>query len=108
MVQYGQNPHDAIYDPFTYFTFGSQRPPVQPPYGGYGYYSGGAWPQGGAMQSPVPAQQPQQPLMKPFVDQNGHFDIGKVVSGATQLASVINQTAPAIKQLSPLLKFFTH
>ncbi|MFT8363191.1 MAG: YppG family protein [Sporolactobacillus sp.] len=95
MVQPGQNPHDSIYDPFSYMMFGSQMPPVQPPYG---------------FQQPLSGAQPQMPqqpnLMKPFLDQNGHFDVGKVVNGATQLVSVINQTAPAIKQLSPLLKFF--
>ncbi|WP_262392459.1 hypothetical protein [Sporolactobacillus inulinus] len=28
------------------------------------------------------------------------------MNGASQLVNVINQTAPAIKQLSPLLNFF--
>ncbi|CAM3038743.1 YppG family protein [Sporolactobacillus spathodeae] len=94
MVQPGQNPRDSIYDPFSYMMFGSQMPPVQPPQGFHPNNS---------IQPPMP-QQPN--MMKPFLDQNGHFDVSKVVNGATQLVSVINQTAPAIKQLSPLLKFF--
>ncbi|MFX3619613.1 MAG: YppG family protein [Sporolactobacillus sp.] len=98
MVQPGQNPRDAVYDPFSYMMFGSQVPPTPP----HGYYQGNSW-QPGNMQPQTPTH---PALLKPFLDQQGHVDVGKMVNGATQLVSVINQTAPVFKQLSPLLKFF--
>ncbi|TGA97105.1 hypothetical protein E4665_12835 [Sporolactobacillus shoreae] len=99
MAQPGQNPRDSIYDPFTYMMFGQQTPPTAPP---QAFYQNGA-PQASGMQPPA---RPQTSFMKPFTDQNGHIDVGKMMSGANQLVTVLNQAAPAIKQLSPLLKFF--
>ncbi|WP_353947586.1 YppG family protein [Sporolactobacillus sp. Y61] len=98
MIQQGQNPGDSAYDPFTHLMFGSPLPPAHP---AQNYYQNSGWQAGG-----VPSQAMQPAILKPFLDQNGQFDIGKVVNGATQVVSVINQTAPAIKQLSPLLKMF--
>lgn len=102
MVQPGQNPRDSAYDPFTYLMFGPQNPQEQPP---QAFYQNG-----GGQTSSIPggAQWPpsQSSIVKPFLDQNGHIDIGKVMNGATQFVNIINQTAPAIKQLSPLLKLF--
>jgi hypothetical protein len=99
MIPSGRNPRDQIYDPFTYLMFGQYPPPAVPP---QAFYQNGT-PQASGQQ----AQLPSQPgFIKPFMDQNGHFDVGKVMNGATQLVTVLNQTAPAIKQLSPLLKFF--
>ncbi|WP_229727453.1 YppG family protein [Sporolactobacillus putidus] len=97
LVQYGPNRRDGEFDPFTHFMFGSQRPPVQPP---HEFYQNNSWQASGT-------QPPQRPgFLKPFLDPNGHFDTGKMMNGATQLVTVIKQTAPAVKQLSPLLKFF--
>ncbi|MCI1857189.1 MAG: YppG family protein [Sporolactobacillus sp.] len=92
MVNPGPNPKDSLYDPFTYLMFGQSAPP-QNPYGP---------PQGYGVQSPPPRPQ----LLKPFMDQNGQIDFAKMMSSATQFVNVLQQTAPAIKQLSPLLKFF--
>ncbi|MCL1632872.1 YppG family protein [Sporolactobacillus sp. CPB3-1] len=84
-MQTGPNPRDSHFDPFTYLMFGSQIPPAQP----------------------MQPMQPAQPgFLKPFLGQDGHIDVGKMMNGASQLMTVINQTAPAIKQLSPLLNFF--
>ncbi|MCO7174501.1 YppG family protein [Sporolactobacillus kofuensis] len=112
-MQTGPNPRDSHFDPFTYLMFGSQIPPAQAPQNfqpPQAFYQNGAW-QASGMQMP-PVQQPQSPqpiqpgFLKPFLDQQGHIDVGKMVNGASQLMNVINQTAPAIKQLSPLLNFF--
>lgn len=97
MAQNGRNSRDGNFDPFTHFMFGGQRPPVQPP---QEFYQNSSWQASGA-------QTPQRPgFLKPFLDQQGHIDTGKMMNGATQLFTVIKQTAPAVKQLSPLLKFF--
>lgn len=97
MVPFGQNEKDRAFDPFTHMMFGAKLPPQRPPQPFY---------QNGALPSGMEPGQPGQPsLLKPFLDKDGHVDIGKVMNGANQLVSVINQTAPAIKQLSPLLKF---
>lgn len=98
MAQPGQNPRDSIYDPFTYMMFGQQRPPAAPP---QAFYQNSPQ-QASGMQGP----KSQSSFLKPFMDQNGHMDVGKMMNGATHLVSVLNQTAPAFKQLSPLLKFF--
>ncbi|BBN98455.1 YppG family protein [Sporolactobacillus terrae] len=116
MVQPSHNPRDSHFDPFTYMMFGSQVPPMQqqpyqPP---QAFYQNGGWQaSNGQPQMPPPVapmqQAPQRPpagFLKPFLGQDGHIDVGKMMTGASQLVNVINQTAPAIKQLSPLLNFF--
>ncbi|MCL1631051.1 YppG family protein [Sporolactobacillus sp. CPB3-1] len=113
MVQSYYNPRDSHFDPFTYLMFGAQMPPaqpsqpMQPP---QTFYQNGTWQASG---TPIPPMQnahqplPSQPgFLKPFLGQDGHIDLTKMVNGASQLVNVINQTAPAIKQLSPLLNFF--
>ncbi|MDD9147290.1 YppG family protein [Sporolactobacillus sp. CQH2019] len=97
LVQYGQNRRDGEYDPFTHFMFGAGRPPVQPP---QAFYQNNGW------QASAPKSSQHPGFLKPFLDQNGHFDTGKMMNGATQLVTVFKQTAPAVKQLSPLLKLF--
>ncbi|MET1248111.1 YppG family protein [Sporolactobacillus sp. STCC-11] len=113
MIQPGPNPRDSHFDPFTYLMFGSQIPPVQQPQAyqpPQEFYQNNGWQASGMQTAPVQPLQPSQPaqpgFLKPFLGQDGHIDVGKMMNGASQLVNVINQTAPAIKQLSPLLNFF--
>ncbi|RYM01775.1 hypothetical protein EWH99_11895 [Sporolactobacillus sp. THM7-7] len=98
MDQSEQNERDRVYDPFTHLMFGSQLPPSQPP---QEFYQNSAWQASGTQSAP---NHPQ--FLKPFLDKKGNIDMGKVMNGASQIVTVINQTAPAVKQLSPLLKLF--
>ncbi|RYL95604.1 hypothetical protein EWI07_00025 [Sporolactobacillus sp. THM7-4] len=102
MVKSEQNARDRAFDPFTHFMFGSQLPPNLPP---QEFYQNNGW-QASGTQAPQQTPQGQPGFLKPFLDQNGHIDVGKVMNGANHFVSVINQTAPAVKQLSPLLKLF--
>ncbi|MDN3954216.1 YppG family protein [Sporolactobacillus laevolacticus] len=112
-MQTGPNPRDSHFDPFTYLMFGSQIPPAQPTQTfqpPQAFYQNGGWQSSGMQMPPAQPMQPMQPaqpgFLKPFLGQDGHIDVGKMMNGASQLMTVINQTAPAIKQLSPLLNFF--
>jgi hypothetical protein len=93
--------------------FGSQIPPVQQPQAyqpPQEFYQNSGWQASSMQTAPVQPMHPSQPaqpgFLKPFLGQDGHIDVGKMMNGASQLVNVINQTAPAIKQLSPLLNFF--
>ncbi|WEG11933.1 YppG family protein [Pullulanibacillus sp. KACC 23026] len=46
------------------------------------------------------------PINHPFLDQNGNFDINKLMGHADNINKFINTAKPMMKQLSPLFNMF--